>query len=98
MPLSNSQRRYLRGLAHHLRVIVMIGSKGLSDTVLKELDRALLDHELVKVKVGAADRQERTAIITAMAEASQAEVVQSIGHTVSLYRAHPENPQLALPR
>ncbi|MCB1606215.1 MAG: ribosome assembly RNA-binding protein YhbY [Xanthomonadales bacterium] len=97
MPLSNSQRRYLRGLAHHLKVIVMIGSKGLSETVLKELDRALLDHELVKVKVGAADREDRAGMIKAMAEASQAEIVQSIGHTVCLYRAHPENPQLALP-
>ena len=97
MALSNSQRRYLRGLAHHEKVIVMIGSKGLSDTVLKELDRALADHELVKVKVGAADRDDRAAMIKAMAEASKSEIVQSIGHTVCLYRAHPDNPQLALP-
>ena len=98
MPLSNSQRRYLRGLAHHLKVIVMIGAKGLSETVVKELDRALLDHELVKIKVGAADRQARAEMIEAMATASKSEVVQSIGHTVCLYREHPENPQLALPR
>lgn len=98
MPLSNSQRRYLRGLAHHLKVVVMIGSKGLSETVVKELNRALLDHELVKVKVGATDREARAEMIATLAKASKSEVVQSIGHTVCLYREHPDNPQLALPR
>ena len=57
MPLSDSQRRHLRGLAHHLKPVVMVGQDGLKASVLAEVDAALTDHELIKVKVAAADRE-----------------------------------------
>lgn len=98
MPLSNAQRRYLRGLAHPLHPLVMIGDKGLTPAVLKELESTLLTHELVKVRINAPDRETRDAWAGQMVEETDAEVVQRIGHVLTLYRPHPDQPQLALPR
>ena len=97
MSLSPSQKRYLRGLCHHLKPVVMVGDKGLSESVLREIDRALLDHELIKVRVSSEDRDDKRAAIDALLQGSGAELVQRIGHIVCLYRRHPEKPQLALP-
>lgn len=97
MPLSPAQRRYLRGLCHSLKPVVMVGGKGLSESVLKEVERALLDHELIKVRVSSEDREDKKAAIDALVERSGAELVQRIGHIVCLYRRHPNKPQLALP-
>ncbi len=97
MSLNNSQRRYLRGLCHHLSPVVMLGGKGLTDAVVAELERALLDHELIKVRITADDRDSKRALVAQLAERCQAEMVQSIGHIVCLYRRHPKQPQLALP-
>lgn len=98
MPLSDSQRRHLRGLAHHLKPVVMIGQDGLKESVLAELDAALTAHELVKVRIGGADRVERAQLIEAMTAASGAELVQSIGHMAALFRRNPKRPRIALPR
>ena len=98
MPLSDNQRRHLRGLAHRLRPIVMVGQDGLKDSVLAELDAALTAHELVKVKVAAGDREERAGMIAELAAASGAELVQSIGHMATLFRRNPKKPKIALPR
>jgi RNA-binding protein len=97
MSLSNSQRRYLRGLGHHLKPVVMLGGKGLTDAVVKEIDRALLDHELIKVRITAEDRDSKKALIGELQTRCGAELVQAIGHIVCLYRRHPKQPQLALP-
>ncbi len=96
MSLSANQRRYLRQLAHPLKPVVMIGAKGVTDAVCKELDLALTQHELLKVKL-TGDREERAAELEKLLAASGAESVQMIGHVASLYRPHPEQPRLALP-
>lgn len=98
MPLKNTQIRYLRGLAHDLKPVILIGGKGVTDAVVAELDSALAHHELVKVKVAAEDRESRDEAIAALAGRVRAEAVQKIGHTVTLYRKHPENPRIELPR
>jgi RNA-binding protein len=98
MPLSDTQRRHLRGLAHHLKPVVMVGQDGLKATVLAEVDAALTAHELIKVKVAAADREERAVLIAEIAAASGAELVQSIGHVAALFRRNPKKPKVALPR
>lgn len=98
MPLSNSQRRYLRGIAHAMRPVILIGDKGLTPAVQKELDGALLAHELVKIRVNAPDRETRDGWIQTMATDAEAQIVQQIGHVLTLYRPHPDQPQLALPR
>lgn len=98
MPLTASQRRYLRSLAHDLRPVILLGAKGATAAVLKELRLALDQHELVKVRLsggGKAERQAQTAFLTTGASA---EKVQEIGHIVVLFRRNTEDPKLALPR
>lgn len=68
---------------------MQVGHGGLSDAVRKELDRALTAHELVKVRVGAPDRHERAALATAIAEQSDAAVVQQVGKVIVLWRPRP---------
>ena len=96
MPLSNVQLRYLRGLAHKLKPVVHLGQKGVTPSVLAELDAALIVHELVKVKL-AGERDGKKDLVEQLARESKAEVVQQIGHVVSLYRRNDERPRLALP-
>lgn len=98
MPLSSSQKRYLRGLAHNLKPVIMVGNKGVSDALISEFSIALDDHELIKVKLAGDDREERAAQIGKLAEAAHAELVQSIGKVASFYRRNADKPKLALPR
>jgi RNA-binding protein len=97
MPLSPSQKRYLRGLAHNLKPVILTGNKGVTPAVIKELFNALDQHELVKVRLGD-DRNERKSQIVELGEAVKAELVQSIGRVACFYRRNEEKPKLALPR
>ena len=96
-PLTETQKRYLRQLAHDQRPVVLIGAAGLSEAVVVELETAIEHHELVKVKIRGADRDEREAMITEMCRRTAAQLVQRIGHTVVLYRRHPQKPRIRLP-
>jgi RNA-binding protein len=96
--LSNAQKRYLRGLAHDLKPVVMVGAKGVGDSLLAELDQALELHELVKVKVAAEDREQRDAWIADMVAGSDAALVARIGHVAVLYRRSKDKPLVILPR
>lgn len=96
--LSNAQKRYLRGLAHDLKPVVMVGAKGVGPALLAELDQALELHELVKVRVAAGDREERDAMIESLVEPSEASLVARIGHVAVLYRRRRENPLVILPK
>ena len=78
--------RQLRAIGHKLKPVVIIGSGGLSEGVLAELNRALNDHELIKVKIGSDDRDERAELIEKMAGDCDAEVIQKIGKTALLLR------------
>ena len=96
--LSNPQKRYLRGLAHDLKPVVMVGAKGVTPSLLAELDQALEQHELVKIKVAAGDRDTRDAWIAELVEPSEAALVARIGHTAVLYRRSKDNPLVILPK
>ena len=98
MALSNSQRRYLRSLAHDLSPVILLGNKGATEAVVKELGLALTQHELVKVKLSGADLDERAAQVNVLVAGTQAESVQKIGHIVVLFRRNADDPKLALPR
>lgn len=98
MALSPSQRRYLRSLAHDLSPVILLGNKGATDAVLKELDRALSQHELVKVKLSGGDKDERQSQVDFLAGGTEAESVHQIGHVVVLFRRNTDDPKLALPR
>ncbi|MBT2116790.1 ribosome assembly RNA-binding protein YhbY [Dyella sp. LX-66] len=98
MSLSPSQRRYLRSLAHDLKPVILLGAKGATEAVVKELDLALTHHELVKVKLSGGDKDERQEQIDFLAGGTRAESVQQIGHIVVLFRRNEDEPKLALPR
>jgi len=98
MPLSSSQIRYLRGLAHPLKPVLLLGGRGVTAGVLKELEQALDDHELIKVRLTGDDRAARAADLARLVESSHAETVQTIGRVAVLYRRNDDKPQIALPR
>lgn len=98
MALTPSQIRYLRGLAHPLKPVLLMGGKGVTAGVLKELEQALDDHELIKVKLSGGDRTARAADLAKLVESSHAEAVQTIGHIAVLFRRNDEKPGIALPK
>jgi RNA-binding protein len=97
MDLTENQRRFLRGRAHALKPIIQIGTKGLTDTVAKETERALHDHELIKVRAPGADREARDAMLAALAARTGSTLVHRIGHVAVLYRANTTKPGLVIP-
>jgi RNA-binding protein len=97
MALTENQLRFLRGKAHALKPLILIGQHGLTDGVCAETDRALTDHELIKVKVRGAERAARDALLCLLAERTGSELVQRIGHVATLYRARTPLPKLVLP-
>ena len=96
--LSGKQRRHLRALAHELRPVVQVGKDGIDEGLVAAVDRALLDHELIKVKVGEGAGQDRHDVADELANQTHSEVAQVLGNTVVLYRAHPEKPTIVLPK
>ncbi|MDO6443218.1 MULTISPECIES: ribosome assembly RNA-binding protein YhbY [unclassified Marinobacter] len=96
MSLSPEQRREYRAIAHHLKPVIIVGDKGLTENLQEELERALNDHELIKIKVASQDREARQEAIAALCEASGAQVVQTIGKiAVIMRRAKKPNPKLS---
>lgn len=98
MPLTGKQKRYLRGLGHALEPVVQLGKNGLTDAVTKAVTAALEQHELVKLKIGSECPTDRHEIAEALAPATGSEVAQVLGRTVLLYRRHPKEPKIQLPR
>ncbi|KAF1686482.1 ribosome assembly RNA-binding protein YhbY [Pseudoxanthomonas broegbernensis] len=96
--LTAAQNRFLRGQAHGLKALMQVGGKGITPALLAELDQILERHELVKVKVGAEDREARDAMIADLAAQAGAALVQRIGHTATLYRPARDKPGIVLPR
>jgi RNA-binding protein len=96
--LTGKQRRYLRGLGHKLEVIVQVGKGGIDDGLVAAIDQALLDHELVKIKVGESANLDRHEAAEDVAKRTKSEVAQVLGNTVLLYRARDEEPEIRLPK
>lgn len=86
MPLTEKQKRELRGRGHGLKPVVSIGNAGLSTAVLREIELSLEHHELMKLKIGAAGRAERGRIIALICDSTGAELVQAIGNIALVYR------------
>ncbi len=81
-------KKKLKSEAHSLKPVVMIGQSGLTDTVLAEIELALNHHELIKIKIRA-ERDERKLICEKICTQSGAELIQSIGQIVVIYRLNP---------
>jgi RNA-binding protein len=96
--LSKSQKRWLRGQAHHLDPVVQVGKQGVTDTVVHALEQALEAHELVKVKF-MEFKDEKTPLTQELAERTNSEVAGVIGHVAIFYRQQrdPEKRRLDLP-
>ena len=95
--LTGKQRRHLRALAHELKPIVQVGRGGLDDGLIAAVDRALTDHELVKVKVGEGAGLDRHEAADAIAKQTHSQVAQVLGNIVLLYRPDPDEPAIELP-
>lgn len=98
MSLSESQKKYLRGLGHALKPVVMVGDAGLTDAVRAEFESSLEHHELIKIRVKVGDRAARDTIIEALCKSNDAELVQRIGNMALVYRENPEKKRIRLPR
>ena len=96
-PLSERQRRYLRGLAHELQPVVRLGTAGLTEAVAREADRALTDHELIKIKAPGGDRDARDALFAELALRTGSSLVHRIGNVAVFYRPRPELPRIVIP-
>lgn len=86
MPLTSKQKQQLKAKAHNLNPVVLLGQHGLTKSVQREIEQALLDHELIKVRIPITDKAERTQVIAEVCQARQAELIQTIGHIAVLYR------------
>ncbi|MAJ60622.1 MAG: hypothetical protein CBC48_11690 [bacterium TMED88] len=93
--LTGQQRKWLRGQAHPLKPIVQVGEAGLSPSVISAVQAALDRHELIKVRLQQPSDKRGTA--QEIADQSSAVLCGLVGHTVILYRAHPETPKLDIP-
>jgi len=87
--LTSAERRALRARAHHLQPVVMIGDAGLTSEVTREIDASLKSHELIKIRVLGDARDVRKALVSAICEATGAQLIQHIGKTLIVYRPKP---------
>ncbi len=90
MALSNEQKKAYRSIGHTLNPVVIIAGQGLSAGVMEETNRALDDHELIKVKVSVGDRDVRDAVIAELLQSTGAELVQRIGNMALILRRNPK--------
>lgn len=97
MTLKNSQKKFLRQGAHHLKPVVWAGQQGITEGLINEIKEALERHELIKVKCRLGEREERDEGITKICEETGAELVQRIGNIVTLYKRNKEKPVIKLP-
>lgn len=86
MKLTTKQRQKLKATAHALKPIVYIGNNGFTETVKNEIDRALNDHELIKIRIQENDRELRRELFVTICEAVSAEPIQLIGGVGIIYR------------
>ena len=87
MTLNNADKKRFRAIGHQLKPVITIAEKGFSENIQLELERALNDHELIKLKLVTGDRAAKAALIEEICALSKGAVVQNIGHVLLLFRA-----------
>jgi RNA-binding protein len=93
MSLTSKDRKHLKGLAHHLQPVVQMGQKGLTHSVVRQVQQQLETHELIKVRAPGGEAKE---LAQPLAQEADAELVQVIGRMIVLYRPNPEEPRIQL--
>jgi len=91
MNLNKKQIQYLKGVAHPLKPIVLLGNNGLTEAVVAEIDYALNHHELIKVKIPTDDKETKGLIVEAICRETKATKIQVIGKTLIIYRQSEEH-------
>ncbi len=97
MTLTGKQRRFLRGKGHHLTPILQIGKNGITEAFVEAVDQGLLDHELIKIRIGQNALVDRAQAASELSEATNSDVAQIVGNILLMYRPHPDEPVLRLP-
>lgn len=95
--LTNTQKKFLKGIAHGLNPIIMIGANGVTESLMTELETSLAHHELLKIKMAVNDRDDRKQILEHILQETGAELVQTIGKTLVIFRQN-EDTELPLPK
>lgn len=96
MPLTNEQKKHYKSIGHHLKPVLIVAENGLSEGVQAELERALNDHELIKVQFRITEREDRRALLEELCNTANCELVQTIGKMALVYRRNPKvNKQLS---
>lgn len=98
MTLSDAQKKYLRGLGHSLKPLIMVGDSGLSESLLSEFETTLAHHELIKVSVRVGDRKARDTVIEELCTTGSAVLIQRVGNMALLYRENPEKKKIIIPK
>ena len=88
--MDTSTKQALKAQAHHLKPVVMLGAKGLTDAVVEETRIALNAHELIKIKINGMEKEDRMATASTLCERLDAALVQLIGNTAIIYKKRPE--------
>ena len=93
MLTSNTKKKHYRSIGHKLKPVVTVAQKGFTENIRKEIDRALTEHELVKVKLLTSERSGKQKLSNEICVELNAECIQSIGNVILLYRAtkNPDN-------
>ncbi|OUS32886.1 RNA-binding protein [Thalassotalea sp. 42_200_T64] len=97
MNLSKKQIQHLKGVAHSLKPVVMLGNNGLTEAVVAEIDYALGHHELIKVKIPTDDKEVKQLIVDAIVRETNSIKVQTIGKTLVIFRQSDEK-KMTIPK
>ncbi|TWX73604.1 ribosome assembly RNA-binding protein YhbY [Colwellia sp. C1TZA3] len=97
MNLNKKQIQYLKGLAHSLKPVVLLGNNGLTEAVVAEIDYALSHHELIKIKIPTEDRETKALIVEAICRETNSTKVQVIGKTLVIFRQS-EEKKIRIPK
>lgn len=92
--LTDEQKKRLKGKAHALKPVVLIGQHGMKETTMEEIHKALSFHQLLKIKISAGDKPFRQALTATILEATQAALIQQIGSVIVIYKRNNKKPSL----
>ena len=98
MALTSKQRAHLKAIAHDKKPVILLGHKGITDAVIKETHAALLAHELVKVRLTGEEKEALDAEAAQLQARTGAELSSRLGKVATLYKRHPDEPRIELPR
>ncbi len=94
--IDNETMKLLKGIGHQLKPVVIIGNNGVTQAIYDEVDRALTDHEIIKVKLAAGSKEERQQAAEDLAEKTDSQLIQNVGRMALLLRNNPNaTPRLS---